>query len=182
MTLYVRISTPSRSATARVSAFGRTLKPRTIPPEAEASIDVVLGDPADALVDDVDPHLGVLDLRQLADDRLDRALDVALDDEVEVLDLAGLQLLEQVLERDARGRPDRELLAAQALGALLREIAGVAVVLDHPGELAGRRRLVEAEDLDRVARLRVLAASRPCSCGAPGPCPRRRRRRPRRRP
>ena len=40
-------------------------------------VDVVLGDAADAGVDHVDAHLGVLDLRQLADDRLDRALHVA---------------------------------------------------------------------------------------------------------
>src|SRR6266700_3878290 len=38
MTSYVRISTPSRSATARVSAFGRTLKPTTMPPDAAASM------------------------------------------------------------------------------------------------------------------------------------------------
>ena len=30
MTRYVRMSTPSRSASARASAFGRTLKPTTI--------------------------------------------------------------------------------------------------------------------------------------------------------
>src|SRR4029453_2214685 len=41
--------------------------------------DVILGDPADALVDDVDAHFGVLDLAQLRDSSLDRADDVALD-------------------------------------------------------------------------------------------------------
>src|SRR5207342_2755069 len=98
----------------------------------------------------------VLDLRELADDRLDRALHVALDDDVQVLNLTGLQMLEQAFERDARGRPGGELLAPQALRALLREVAGLSVCLDDTGELPGRRRLVEAEDLDRVARLRVL--------------------------
>src|SRR4029077_8912063 len=83
-------------------------------------------------------------------------LDVALDDEVEILNLAGLELIEQALEGDARRGADREPLAAQTFRALLREITCVPVGFDHPGELAGRRRLVEAEDLDRIARLRVL--------------------------
>ena len=38
MTSYVRISTPSRSAIARVSAFGRTLNPTTIPFDAAARL------------------------------------------------------------------------------------------------------------------------------------------------
>ena len=65
-----------------------------------------------------------------------------------------------VLERDAAARLLRERLAAQALAALLREVAGAAVVLDDAAELAGRRRLVEAEDLDRLAR---AGAARSCS-------------------
>ena len=93
-------------------------------------------------------------LRELADDRLDRALHVALDDEIEVADLAGLHLLEQVLERDARRPLLRELLAAEPLGALLREVARGALVLDDARKLAGGRRTVEAEDLDRIARPR----------------------------
>ncbi len=51
-----------------------------------------------------------------------------------------------------------ERLAPQALAALLGELAGAAVVLDDAAELAGGRRLVEAEDLDRVARLGRLDA------------------------
>src|SRR5438105_2259812 len=50
------------------------------------------------LVDDVDANLGVLDLRQLADDGFHRPDDIALDDEVEVLDTAGLHLLEEAFE------------------------------------------------------------------------------------
>ena len=50
----------------------------------------------------------------------------------------------------------RERLAPEALAALLREVARAPVVLDHAAELAGRRRLVEAEDLDRIARARRL--------------------------
>src|SRR5579862_3256319 len=43
-------------------------------------------------------------------------------------------------------------LAAQALAALVGELARPALFLDDPGKLAGRRRLVEAGDLDRLAR------------------------------
>src|SRR4051794_36002992 len=124
--------------------------------------DVALRDPAHALVDDVHAHLGVLDLRELADRRLDGAADVALDHEVQVLDRAGLHLLEEALERRAAlAGLLRELLAAQPLAAYLREMARLALVLDHARELAGGRRFVEAEDLDRVARpglLHLLAA------------------------
>src|SRR5512146_1512576 len=119
-------------------------------------VDVVLRDPADAGVDDVDAHLGVLDLRQLGDGGLDRALHVALEDEVELLDRARLHLGEQALEGDAAARLGRELLAAQTLRARVRDLARVPLVLDDAGELARRRRLVEADDLDRVARLGLL--------------------------
>src|SRR5204862_878580 len=52
----------------------------------------------------------------------------------------------------------RERLAPQALAALVCEVAGAALVLDDARELAGGRRLVEAEDLDGVARPRLLQA------------------------
>ena len=91
----------------------------------------MLGDPADTGMDDVDTNLRVLDLAELAHERLDRALDVALEDDVEVLDGALLHLLEQGLERDAAGlRALRELLAAEPLGALLGDVLRLALVLD----------------------------------------------------
>jgi hypothetical protein len=72
----------------------------------------------------------VLELRQLGDDRLDRAHDVPAHDEVEVGDLALLELLVQALERDAAAGADgRELLAAEPLRALLGEVACLALVL-----------------------------------------------------
>ena len=52
----------------------------------------------------------------------------------------------------------RDRLAAQALAALVREVAGAPLVLDDAAELAGRRRLVEAEDLDGLAGQRLLDA------------------------
>src|SRR5262249_28107307 len=118
--------------------------------------DVVLRDTADALVDDVDAHFRVLDLRQLADDGFDRSDDVALDDEVEVLHGARLHLLEEALEGDARRPLLRELLAPQPVAANVREIARAPLVLDDAAELTCGRRLVEAADLDRIAGLRLL--------------------------
>ena len=89
------MSTPSRSASARASALGRTLKPIDERVRGRREVHVVLGDPADAGVDHVDAHLGVLDLAELAEERLDRALHVALEDDVEILDDALLHLGEQ---------------------------------------------------------------------------------------
>ena len=102
------------------------------------------------------PDLGVLDLRELADDGLDRALDVGLDDDVELAEGALLHLREELLQGDALLRAPRELLGADALAAELREVARLALVLDDAGVLAGRGRLVEAEDLDRRAGRRLL--------------------------
>ena len=62
----------------------------------------------------------------------------------------------QRLERDASSRALRELLAAEPLGAQVREVLRLPLVLDDADELARRRRMVEAEDLDRVARPRLL--------------------------
>ena len=77
-------------------------------PVERREVDVVLGDPADALVDDVHAHLGVLDLLQLGDGRLDRADDVALEDEVEVLDAA----LAAAARTASRARPTTALRCA----------------------------------------------------------------------
>src|SRR6478672_12365355 len=106
-------------------------------------VDVVLGDSADARVDDVDADLRVLDLAELGDDRLDGALDVALDHDVQVLHRTGLHLAEERLERDAAGRLLGVGLAAQPLAALVCEVAG-------------GRRTVEAEDLDGLAGARLV--------------------------
>src|SRR5579862_3778486 len=120
--------------------------------------DVVLGDRADARLDDVEAHLRVLELRQLRDDRLDGADHVAAHDEVEIGNLARLQRVVEALEGDASARTHRsELLAPETLAAAVRDLPCLAVVPDHARELSRRRRLVEAEDLDRVARQRALA-------------------------
>src|SRR5205823_14237428 len=70
----------------------------------------------------------------------------------------GLHLVEECLERQGRLRLLRELLAAQPLAAHVREVARLALVLDDAAELAGGRRPVEAEDLDRLAGPRLADA------------------------
>ncbi len=146
------MSTPSRSAScARVGARA-DVEADDERVGGRREVHVVLGDPTDAGVDDVHAHLGVLDLLELAEERLDRALHVALQDDVEVLHLAGLQIVVERLERDAPARTLRELLAAKPLRAHVREVLRLALVLDDADELAGGRRMVEAEDLDGLAR------------------------------
>ena len=171
------MSTPSRSASAFASAFGRTLKPTTIALDAAASMmsDATMPPTPEWMTRTDD--LVVLDLGDLVDGRLDRALDVGLDDERQLLDAALLHLREEVLEADRR-RALRQLLRAHALGALLGGLAGHALVLDDPRQLAGRRRPVEAEDLDGDARpglahaLAVVVVQRlhlaPCVAGDDG--------------
>src|SRR5581483_7462417 len=98
-----------------------------------------------------------LELRELRDHGLDRADDVASDDEVEIGHLARLELLVQPLERDTRvGAYSSELLAPEPLPTPVRDLARFPVVRDDPRELARPGRLVEAEDLDRLARRRTL--------------------------
>ena len=145
------MSTPSRSASARASALGRTLKPTTSASEAEARFTSFSVMPPTPVWMTPTRTSGVLDLLELAEQRLDRALDVALEDDVQVLDLAGLEIVVQRLERDATSRALGELLAAEPLRANVRKVLRLALVLDDADELARRRRVVEAEHLDRLA-------------------------------
>ena len=57
----------------------------------------------------------------------------------------------QGLERDAPARALRELLATEPLGADVREVLRLALVLDDAHELARRGRMLEPEHLDRLA-------------------------------
>src|SRR5919109_2000627 len=85
--------------------------------------DVALRDRSDAGVDDVDAHLGVLDLRELVVDGLDGALHVGLDDDVEVADGALGHLGEELLEGHALLRAARELFGTQPLAAQAGEVS-----------------------------------------------------------
>ena len=75
------MSTPSRSASCRASAFGRTLKPMMMAFDAEASMTSDSVMPPTPVWMTLTAHLGALDLLELGDRGLDGALHVALDDE-----------------------------------------------------------------------------------------------------
>ena len=79
--------------------------------------------------------------------RLDRALHVGLEDDLDLLDVARLDLVEDVLERDAVGRAGELLLAALVVPVLDERLGGLLVV-DDVEELARVGDAVEAEDLD----------------------------------
>ncbi len=117
---------------------------------------VRLVDAADAAVDDVDRDLLLGQLGDLVLDRLQRAGDIGLDDQAELLDGALLGELEDVLERDLAPGAARQRLGLQPVGALPCELACAALVLDHAHDLAGLGNAVEAEHLDRLAGSRAL--------------------------
>ena len=121
---------------------------------------VGLVDPAGGGADHVDDDLVLRELGDLVLKRLQRARDVGLDDDRELVELALLRLGEDLLEGDLAGLAPRQLLGLEALGALVGELAGAALVLDHLDPLARLADAVEAEHLDRVAgpsRLDALA-------------------------
>ena len=91
----------------------------------------------------------------LVGERLERTGDVGLDDEVELL-LAALRAREHVLERHAAGGLTSECRLLEPDAALVRDTARLALVLDDAEVLARRGHAVEAEDLDRHARRRLL--------------------------
>ena len=99
-------------------------------------------------MDGVDADLGLVHLVQRVLERLDGALDVGLDDEVELLDLGVGHGVEEVLQRDVL---DAVLLLDAGLeGALVGQVAGLAVVLEDAELVAGVGHGGQAEDLDRV--------------------------------
>ena len=112
---------------------------------------VGLVDPAGGGVDHVDGDLVLRQLRDLVLERLERAGDVGLEQQVELLDLALLGLGEDVLEGDPARLAAGQRLGLEAVRALAGELAGLAVVLDDLDALAGLADAVEAEHLDRVA-------------------------------
>src|SRR5690606_6326186 len=102
---YWRRSTPDSSIAWRALASGRTLNAMMIAFEASARgrgvarPHVVLGDRTGRLADEVDLALGQLQLGHRVGQRLDRAGDIALDDEVERLHLALGDGAGEVVER-----------------------------------------------------------------------------------
>ena len=100
--------------------------------------------------------------------RLERAGDVGLDDQVELLELARLGALEDVLERDLAARAARERLGLQAAGALARRAARLALVLDD-ARRARRPRARRRSRAPRPARRGAASFMRcPCSRASRG--------------
>ena len=103
-------------------APGGAVPCRRVGPDVEAHDDglggcrqhhITFADSAHAGVDDPHPDLLVAQLLQAGLHRLGGALDVSLDNDVQILDLTGLDLAEQVLKRDL-------LHGSVGLGPLLR--------------------------------------------------------------
>ena len=105
------------------------------------------------------PHLGLLDLVERVREGADGALHVALDDDVELLEPALLDAREEVVERHRAAVG--QLLGAQALVALGRPLARLALVLHHAEALAGVHHAAEAQDLDRHRRARPSSSAAP---------------------
>ena len=76
---------PARSAASRASLLARTLKPMIDGAGGFRQRDVALGDAAGARMDDARRDLVGAELVERADDGLDRALHVALDEQRELL-------------------------------------------------------------------------------------------------
>src|SRR5665811_1848930 len=110
--------------------------------------DVRLGDRAHATVDD--PHADVvadLDLEQLVFQSLHRTSGVALEDELELLDLALGQLLEQLVERLAAGALGQHCCPHPRLTPL-GDLTSLAVVLHDQEVVAGAGDRRQTEHLD----------------------------------
>ena len=98
--------------------------------------------------------LGLVHLVERVAQRLDGALHVGLHDKVQVGLLALLDAVEQVVQVHVR----LGLLLGQTRTqrALLGQLAGIALVLEHAELVAGDRDAVQAQDLDRVGRRSAL--------------------------
>ena len=136
-------------------------------PDVEADDDRVggrrehhvgLGDPARRGVDHVDHDLLLRNLGDLVLKRLERARDVRLEHDVELLELALGALREDLVEADLAGLLAGQRLGLQALAALLRELSRSSLVLHRLDPLAGLADAVEPQHLDRIARVRLLHA------------------------
>lgn len=95
------ISTPSRSGEVRDLTVRTHVETDDNGLVDRGQVDIILGDRTDAAVDDLDADLvGYLDLHQGILERLDRTGRIALDDNIEHVDLGLGELLLEVLEGD----------------------------------------------------------------------------------
>ena len=144
--------------------------------EALRELHVVLGDAADPAVHEHELDVVALELAQRLGARLERALDVGLEHDVERGGLAALDLLEEVLEARAAGRGDR-LVAdeARALGAGLGQRARVRQVVapraSRRRRRAARRSRGPGPGVEGPADLTVLPRRRRSALTLPKPAP-----------
>src|SRR6476660_4415498 len=131
----------------------------------QRQVDVALGDPTDAAVDDPERDLVVdLDLHQRLFERLDGARVVALDDQVELTGL--LERRVEVLEADPLAHGGVLRVADPGL-TTVGDLPGDAVLLDDEERDTGPRHRGEADDLHRPRRqgflelVAVLVEQRP---------------------
>src|SRR4051794_29688142 len=130
-------------------------------------VDVVHRDRADATVDDLQLDLlADVDLEQRVFQRLDRTGHVALEDQVQGLDLALLQGLGEVLQADPLATLGQHRGPLDRL-TLLSDLAGGAVVRSHDERVTGARHRGQTEHLHGprgqcdVERVAVLVEHRP---------------------
>ena len=152
---------PICSASVRASLWARTLKPMTAAFEASAERDVGFGDAADTGMNDARGDLFGVELLERGDDRLDRALDVALDEQREFLAPRRFELAHHIGERTARHAAARGDLVALLTLAIFGDFAGARFAFDDRDAVAGLRRAGEAEHLDRHRRTGTRGVSRP---------------------
>src|SRR3954464_9422557 len=114
----------------------------------QRQVDVALGDPTDAAVDDPQRDVVVdLDLHQRLFERLDGARVVALDDQVELTGL--LERRVEVLQADPLPH-GRVLRVADAGLTTVGDLPGDAVLLNDEERVTRTRHGGQADDLDRT--------------------------------
>ena len=128
-------------------------------------MDVGLADAAHRGLKNLDLHLGVLELRKLLADGLDRAAHVGPQDDVERLHLAFLaEPLVEGFQGDVRLEVAQLALAGVG-GPLLGQLPGLGDVGEHVEAVAGAGGAVQARHVDRRGRAGLfvlLAAARAC--------------------
>ncbi len=166
---------PLRLAAARGFLVGAHREADDRGVEAFRQRDVGFRDAADAGMQDARGDLVGAELFQRSEDRFERALHVGLHDQREFLAARGLELRHHLLERAAHAGNRGGGVLALLVGAIARDLAGAGFVLDHREAVAGFRRAVEAEHLDRHRRAGLRRCSRPGRRSARGRGPFRRR-------
>src|SRR5437879_8647370 len=101
------------------------------------------------------PHVVGREPPERLTERLDRALHVGLEHHLQLLHLASLDLLVELVERDLGGLC--HLGFALLPPAMLRHLAGLLIVLHGDEDVTGFRPPPEPEDLPRRPRLGRLA-------------------------